>query len=38
MAGGISIFEITMTVPDATAVIRSLVEREYLRIYPSWDL
>jgi len=27
MAGGISIFEITMTVPDAPAVIRALVER-----------
>ena len=27
LAGGISIFEITMTVPDAPAVIRALVER-----------
>ena len=27
LAGGISIFEITMTVPDAPAVIRSLIER-----------
>jgi 2-dehydro-3-deoxyphosphogluconate aldolase/(4S)-4-hydroxy-2-oxoglutarate aldolase len=27
MAGGVSIFEITMTVPNATAVIRALVER-----------
>jgi len=27
MAGGISVFEITMTVPNAPAVIRSLVER-----------
>jgi 2-dehydro-3-deoxyphosphogluconate aldolase/(4S)-4-hydroxy-2-oxoglutarate aldolase len=27
LAGGISIFEITMTVPDAPAVIRSLVDR-----------
>lgn len=27
LAGGISVFEITMTVPDAPAVIRSLVER-----------
>jgi 2-dehydro-3-deoxyphosphogluconate aldolase/(4S)-4-hydroxy-2-oxoglutarate aldolase len=27
MAGGISVFEITMTVPNAPAVIRSLIER-----------
>jgi 2-dehydro-3-deoxyphosphogluconate aldolase / (4S)-4-hydroxy-2-oxoglutarate aldolase len=27
LAGGISIFEITMTVPDAPAVIRSLIQR-----------
>jgi 2-dehydro-3-deoxyphosphogluconate aldolase/(4S)-4-hydroxy-2-oxoglutarate aldolase len=27
LAGGISVFEITMTVPDALAVIRALVER-----------
>ncbi len=27
LAGGLSVFEITMTVPDAVSVIRSLVER-----------